>query len=85
MLVMLPYAVDRSITFGTYMQSQSAFLSVQEGLTAPIQRWIEINELLSVSRRLHEFERALVPQDADQPDERTRLIGAGDPDRDPRD
>jgi peptide/bleomycin uptake transporter len=74
-VLMAPYVFMRLMTFGTYMSAISAWQSVQAGITAPMQRWVEINILLSVIRRLREFEDALPPADSlKAADESTRLI-----------
>lgn len=78
-LLMGPHVFDGSITLGAYVQSQGAFRAALAGLTYPIDQWVDINELLSVSRRLREFEAALPAlSDLKPADETTRLIGKGD-------
>ena len=77
MVLLAPHVYNRSITLGTYMQAAGAFSSVTEGVAMPLSRWVDFNILLSVVRRLREFERALPPRDAlKNPDEKSRLIGS---------
>ena len=61
MLVLARYVYNGTLTLGVYMQTLSAFHSVQEGLSSAISRWIEINRFLAVYKRLREFEDALPP------------------------
>ena len=41
------------------MEANAVFAKVQAGLSTLLHRWVEINELRSVMRRLREFEAAL--------------------------
>ena len=53
-------APNGDLTLGKYMQAISAFEKVQSSLSVLMHRWIDINELRAVGRRLQEFE-ALLP------------------------
>ena len=59
-----------------------AFNSVTEGMSQPLSRWVDFNIMLSVVRRLREFESALPPREVLKTyvlcyDESSRLIGSG--------
>ena len=60
------------------MQAVGAFNSVTEGMSQPLSRWVDFNIMLSVVRRLREFESALPPREVLKTyDESSRLIGSG--------
>ena len=78
LVVLAPHVYNRSITLGTYMQAVGAFNSVTEGMSQPLSRWVDFNIMLSVVRRLREFESALPPREVLKTyDESSRLIGSG--------
>ena len=58
-LLMAPVLYSGELTLGSYMQAISAFEKVQGSLSVLMHRWIDINELRAVARRLNEFERLL--------------------------
>lgn len=76
LVVMVPYVFSSDITFGTYMQANTVFSSVQAGISTPMKEWVTINELLSVIRRLREFENALPGGSEEMPNEHSSLIPA---------
>ena len=58
-LLLCGYLYDGKITLGAFMEANAVFAKVQAGLSTLLHRWVEINELRSVMRRLREFEAAL--------------------------
>ena len=62
------------MTLGHYMQALSAFHSVQGGMSMVISRWVELNTLFSVVKRLREFEAVLPAADPKARLETTRLM-----------
>tara|TARA_B110001452_G_scaffold49248_1_gene37605 strand:- start:2747 stop:3859 length:1113 start_codon:yes stop_codon:yes gene_type:complete len=68
-MLMLGHAVyEGELTLGSYMQIIGAYTTVQGGLSMLIHRWVEVNELLSVVRRLSELDTRLPPSDNDESD-----------------
>ena len=66
--LLAPYVFRRQCTLGDYMQAVTAFKDLQESLSIFVQNWVSVNELLSVMRRLREFENALPPRGVDSAD-----------------
>ena len=58
-LVTVPALYSGALQMGTYMQIKQGFEKVQGQMSMVAHRWVEINHLRSVARRLYELEAEL--------------------------